>query len=590
MDAKIDELLAPVKFVIPTRQELLVMFKEQRPSALNDYGELYREEYLKLVVSIMTCRVLEGHDMKDAKIWKDRCLALKEQLKQRDYHYIFPSSARIKLEVIKALQETHREEELMFAWSDYSRVIIATRPSFFMDNPSIKTTITRLLDMGGPVSVKTALLLKNGEKKSKIAGYIRQAFIRKQDEVSQGSDRLLSTDLETIQTKYYVDCQHERYRVCSPLHEGAPSDLCLIERNAEQDENRDEDPEVALEFELKASALSETSYNTRRVSITDIFKKNYPVIVDLLQVRNGVIRFYACLMVRHPQHLKEALAVQSLAVSIGFVAKHNENNKFHFHSVEFRPKLLMALKKCGDYELRHLGDAEGSTPEFLAQAVWKIDKLETWISPGGPKKRLSEIKTTSPNATIGNENEDRVSAIFASHPNVSFLPRTSITSAKEDYIVRLGQNTATVSVRTAAVDNHGSMRGSLTVYKKGERRGQSFGEACDIFCFTNAENCIVMHKHDEPLRSALLSSKTQLTWRKGTLDSFIIKSGDMEKIERLFEQSQQDEESKEDGEFGTITPTGGEKEGEEDDIIQCIGDGEPPKRQRLDREDDFELD
>lgn len=306
----------------------------------------------------------------------------------------------------------------------------------------------------------------------------------------------------------------------------------------------DDDPEVVLEFELKTSALSRTNYNLRQITITDLFRENYPVIVDLFQIRDGQLRFYACLLVRSPHDLQKALGAKTPSLGLRFTAKHTADDKFYFHTIEFRPHFRTTLKKCGDYELRHLGDEQGSTPESLAQPLWKIDRLATWIAANGQYKRLSDIRTTSSNGTIGNENEDRAKAIFVSHPNVAFLPRTSITSAKEDYIIKLGKIVATVSVRSASVDSHGSMRGSLTVSRKGMKVGQTYGEACDLFCFPNAEGCIMMWKGDEPLRSALLTKKSQLTWQIGALDSFIVKIGDLEKIEQLFRRSQENEESK----------------------------------------------
>lgn len=222
--AEMNGELVPIKLSIPTRKQLLAMFKEQRPDALNREGELYREEYLKLVVSIMKCRVLEGTDMAHANNWESRCSLLKEQLKQRDYKYIFPSVARIKQEVIKEVAEMKSAEELMFTWSDYSRVIVLTAPGILQDNPTIKAIVARLLVMGGPIAIRTAMKLKNGEDKCKIAESVTQAFKRAADPVTQDSDRLLGTDLETIQTRYYLTTHHDRYLIFSPLHEGAPSD------------------------------------------------------------------------------------------------------------------------------------------------------------------------------------------------------------------------------------------------------------------------------------------------------------------------------------------------------------------------------
>lgn len=582
MDARIAALLAPVNIQIPSQKELVALFKEQRPSAVNSTGKLYREEYLKLVVSIMTCRVRQGHDMADANNWQNRCSVLKEQLRIRGYHYVFPSVARVKQEVIKALEETHNEEQLMFSWSDYSRAVVATSPHFLDDNPSGAKIVDRLLAMGGPVSVKTAMLLKKRKSNSKIAERFTQAFKRASDEVTHCSDRLIGTDLETIQTRYYLDCFHERYLVRSPHHDGAPSDLCLVQRNPDHNENMDDDPEVALEFELKASALSQANHNTRQVTITGIFKRNHPVIVDLVQIRNGAVRFYACLLVRKPQGLQRVLNVETPTMHLGFTANHNDEDKFHFYSVQFRPKLLLALKNCGDYELRHLGDAKGSTPESLAQSLWKIEKLATWTTPHTQKKRLSDIKPTAPNTTIGNANEDRAHVIFASHPDLLFLPRTSVTSAKEDSIIKLGQTVLTVSVRTASPDRHGTPYASLAVYRKGTKVGQTHSEACDVFCFSNAETCIMMCKSDEPLRSALLNKRSHLHWRPGVLDSFVIKIGELDKIEQLFQRSQV---YKEVGEVDEV---------KEDGAMQDSQQERPrhTKRQRIEssQQDEYKLD
>lgn len=364
-----DGSLCPAQLSIISHDDMVAALKEQRPEGLNMHGKLRKEVFIDLVVTIMTSRVQTGVDMKFAKKWEDRCSLLENHLRQVGYTHFFPAAQRIKQEVKERLASTHPEATFMFTWNEFSKVAVAAMPSILADNPSSKVVVRRLLSdkSPSPIVLRTKLKLQKKCQPSKIAEAITEYKRNLEDSVLQTSDRLVGTAVENIQTEILLKWQDPLYYITTPRHGSSQVDLLLRNKN---------DDKIVLTCELKASMISRISFNQRRVTICGIFKRNQPVIVDLFQSYGDVIRFYACLILREPQTLKQTLKLESDHLNLPFRVEYAPDEPLFFSTVVFSDSFLTALDEQKEHELRFLGDAMHSTAETLCDPTWKLDLLK----------------------------------------------------------------------------------------------------------------------------------------------------------------------------------------------------------------------
>lgn len=241
-------------------------------------------------------------------------------------------------------------------------------------------------------------------------------------------------------------------------------------------------------------------------------------------------------MVREPQALQKRLGINCDKFNLSFTAIFAEDDNFFFTKIQPSRRILHAVDECKDCELLYIGDAHFSTNATLEDPRWKLELLATWVIPSANRPGLSEIRGGSRNRTIGDDSEIYAKAVFASHPAVVFLPRTSVNGAREDLLLKLGDHVSSVSVRTASTNPSGSISANITITKAGVRNFRSFEDTCDVHCFVNKARCYMLRKdHDEPLHSAL-GNKARLTLNEGELDAFEISPGELVKIEALLQR------------------------------------------------------
>jgi hypothetical protein len=362
--------LVPVELSVISHHDLIAGFKKQRPAALNEAGALRKEEFLNLLVTMLVSRVQTGVDIAHAAKWSTRYNLLKHHVRQAGYKYQFPNPRDLRKVVELKLKQTHPDQVFIFNWKDYSSAVLATLPDILNNTPNNDMIISRLLSSSSPIATLTALKLQETSQGS-IVQLLRGARQRAQDYISQRSDKLITLDVERIQTNFLLACDHARYAVKQPQEEAAPSDLLLIEKIDEKEDD-DADPYVALQFEIKASASSSVNGSSRTTTISRIFNKNFPVIADFFQSRDGVRRFYACLVVREPTKLREALkqtpSHKQDHLVVSFRATHAAEDPFYFQSVTFRGKFSRVVLGVPDCEFRYLGDA---FPAILGKYVYR---------------------------------------------------------------------------------------------------------------------------------------------------------------------------------------------------------------------------
>jgi hypothetical protein len=501
-----------------------------------------RDRFFELIVVIMTSRVKSGVDIKYAQSWKSRLAYLKANLSNKHGFQFrkLPDADRVKTAVKQRLEIQCPQGGFIFTVQDFTRAIAVRYPSLLDEGLTSQELVAKLLATDGAIGRRTALLQDASDfDPVKFESLVRDAFARKADRVEYPRDKLNSAEIEKTQKDKLVQTEHPDYVIKTSWRQQLSVNLFLVEKQSVSDEERkdhndSDQAEFVLRFNSKTSASPQLHNGQYNVAFSNMFAKDDPVVIDLFQCQGGQVRFYASLLVKSPQSLKQALGedIKSDNFTLSFTVSKRDG--YFFEAIQFDAKLLEALAKCdGGYELRHVRDEVGSTPASLEDARWKIDRLASWIDVARlTKQRIADVESTSATGRVGDNNEELVLAVLSGCPNLRRLDRSSYTAAKEDLRLSFHDQVFTVSVRTAY--QAGRKLNAKLMVKCGRCLvPYTYSTACDLFCFVSAGRCFFISKHDAPLRQALEEKKSWFSWNKGELDHCEIAPGEPANLEGL---------------------------------------------------------